>query len=668
MKSASSNDTYLELQPTRQSVMAPDTEHLVPNRKDTIKYAKSLFPISTWIYRYNWTWLLGDLVAGITVGVVVIPQGMAYAKLATLSPEFGLYSSFVGCALYFMFATSKDITIGPVAVMSILLGNALNDVVPDLPEYYQERRWLLIPLPAIAAFMTGSAINIAMGQVPGMLGNNTVKGYDTREATYKVFINFFRYIKHCNINAAVGLSALIILYLIRWSCQKAAWRWPQHERMFFFLSTLRTAFVILLYTLISFIVNRNHRDDPKFAILGKVPKGFQHIELPQVNITLVDALKSKIPPTVIVLIIEHVSISKSFGRLSNYAINPNQELIAIGISNIFGPFFGAYPVTGSFSRTAIKYKAGVRTPLAGVFTALMIVFAIFVLPPMFYYIPNAQLAAVIIHAVGDLISAPRTIMAFWRISPFEFLIFWAGVTVSLFSTIDTGIYTTVALSAALMLFRIAKAQGKFVGQIKVYEQQLISEDNQMPQERHVYIPLDHSDGTNPSVKPKPPPNGIFIYRMSEGYLYLNAVHFTDLLVKEILKQTRPGVVNPYGSLGNRPWNDPGPRHKTESDIDIGVSNVDITSIQNLIDVRRQLDQHADCAVAWHFAGVKSPWIRRALVSSGFGASSTMTRTIFSVQLQHDPAALLSANHPNFHIDLDEALKATEQELRMYQDY
>ncbi|KAJ1953452.1 hypothetical protein EC988_002989, partial [Linderina pennispora] len=642
-----------------------------------------------------------------------------------------------------MFATSKDITIGPVAVMSILLGNALNDVVPDLPEYYQERRWLvagclsivsgcivfaiglfrlgfiveLIPLPAIAAFMTGSAINIAMGQVPGMLGNNTVKGYDTREATYKVFINFFRYIKHCDINAAVGLTALFILYLIRWSCQKAAWRWPQHERMFFFLSTLRTAFVILLYTLVSFIVNHNHRDNPKFAILGKVPKGFQHIELPQVNITLVDALKSKIPPAVIVLIIEHVSISKSFGRLSNYAINPNQELIAIGISNIFGPFFGAYPVTGSFSRTAIKYKAGVRTPLAGIFTALMIVFAIFVLPPMFYYIPNAQLAAVIIHAVGDLISAPRTIMAFWRISPFEFLIFWAGVIVSLFSTIDTGIYTTVALSAALMLFRIAKAQGKFVGQIKVYEQQLISEDNPMPQERHVYIPLDHSDGTNPSVKPKPPPNGIFIYRMSEGYLYLNAVHFTDLLVKEILKQTRPGVINPYGSLGNRPWNDPGPRHKTESDIDMskpelraiildfsGVSNVDITSIQNLIDVRRQLDQHADCAVAWHFAGVKSPWIRRALVSSGFGASSTMTRTIFSVVnvkttmdreealplIQDEgtfpdskgkgsapgrnssfstiPLPLLSANHPNFHIDLDEALKATEQELRMYQDY
>ncbi|KAJ1951524.1 hypothetical protein FBU59_000096 [Linderina macrospora] len=715
-------------------------DNIVPSKEKTVNYAKSLFPIATWIYRYNWTWFLGDMVAGLTVGVVVIPQGMAYAKLAQLPPEFGLYSSFVGCALYFMFATSKDITIGPVAVMSTLMGNILNDVLPHLPEY-KDTPWLVagcmsvvlgcivtalgllrlgfivdfIPLPAIAAFMTGSALNIAMGQIPTLMGNNSVKAYNTRAPTYLVFGNFFKYIKSCNINAAVGLSALFVLYLIRWGCKAGGKRWPQKERIFFFLSTLRTAFVILLYTLISYLVNRNHRAKPKFSILGNVPKGFQHIDVPHVNSTILSAVSGHIPAAIIVLIIEHISISKSFGRINNYTINPNQELIAIGITNIFGPFFGAYPATGSFSRTAIKAKAGVRTPLAGVITAVMVVFAIYVLPPVFFYIPNALLAAVIIHAVGDLISGPKTIMQFWKISPIEFFIFWAGVLVSVFSSIDNGIYTSVAASAALLLFRIAKAQGKFVGKIKVYDQKLLSDGNndKSAVSRHAFVPLDHSDGINPSVKPTPPPSGIFIYRLNESYLYPNAVHFTDHMVEQIQQETRPGVLNPYGSLGNRPWNDPGPRHKSEADIDTskpelravildfsGVSNVDITSVQNLTDVRKQLDRYADCAISWHFAGIKSQWIRRSLIAAGFGSSLTATRTVFSVanvaasqdrnqsiSSAHDEESklekeklgvaesvhtlslpVLSTEYPNFHIDLDEALRATEAELGLHKSY
>ncbi|KAJ1930380.1 hypothetical protein FBU59_006973, partial [Linderina macrospora] len=311
-------------------------DNAVPTKEGTANYVKSLFPIATWIYRYNWTWFLGDMVAGLTVGVVVIPQGMAYAKLAQLPPEFGLYSSFVGCALYFMFATSKDITIGPVAVMSTLMGNILNDVLPHLPEY-KDTPWLIagsmsvllgcivtalgllrlgfivdfIPLPAIAAFMTGSALNIAMGQIPALMGNNSVKSYNTRAPTYRVFGNFFKYIGSCDINAAVGLSALFVLYLIRWACRTAGKRWPQKERVFFFLSTLRTAFVILQYTLISYLVNRNHRAKPKFSILGTIPKGFQHIGVPRVNSTILSAVSGHIPAAIIVLIIEHISISKS---------------------------------------------------------------------------------------------------------------------------------------------------------------------------------------------------------------------------------------------------------------------------------------------------------------------------------------------------------------------
>ncbi|KAJ2556544.1 hypothetical protein EV175_001938 [Coemansia sp. RSA 1933] len=721
-------------------------QNVMPTRTKTVSYVKSLFPIFTWIYRYNWTWFIGDLIAGMTVGVVVVPQGMAYAKLAQLPPQFGLYSSFVGCAMYFMFATSKDITIGPVAVMSTLMGNILQDVLPKLPEY-ADTPWIIagcmslvlgcivtalgllrlgfivdfIPLTAIAAFMTGSALNIAMGQIPTLMGNNSVKAYNTRAPTYLVFGNFFKYIGHCDINAAVGLTALFLLYAIRSACKYGLRRWPRYEKAFFFASTLRTAFVILLYTLISYLVNRHHRSDPKFSILGTVPRGFKHMQVPTVNSHILSEVAGKIPSAIIVLVIEHISISKSFGRVNNYTINPNQELIAIGVTNIFGPFFGAYPATGSFSRTAIKSKAGVRTPLAGLITASIVVIAIYGLPPVFYYIPNALLAAVIIHAVGDLISTPSTIRSFWRISPFEFVIFWAGVIVSVFSSIDNGIYTSVAASGALLLFRIAKARGNFIGMIRVYSQKaeaLKGSGAKSLQEagalaagkddhRRVFMSLDGAtEGINPSVRPEMPPAGIYIYRLNEGYLYPNAVHFTDHMVEEIKAQTRPGILNPYGSLGNRPWNDPGPRHKTESDIDTslpllravildftGVSNVDITSIQNLIDVRKQLDRYSDNTVSWHFSGVGSPWVRRALVAGGFGSSDSSTRTVFSVanvgvteerdiewhrqqQMERsrklasdrEPSIesllvpMLSAKNPMFHVDLDEALAAAELEL------
>ena len=607
--------------------------------------------------------------------MVVIPQGMAYAKLALLPPEFGLYSSFVGVMIYFMFATSKDITIGPVAVMSTLVGNIIKEVLPELPQY-ADTPWVIggclavicgiivtaigllrlgfivdfIPLPAIAAFMTGSALNIAMGQIPVLMGNNSNPHYNTRDPTYLVFGNFFKYIADCNLNAAIGLTALFLLYLIRFSCNFGAKRWPKHERAFFFLLLTPCALCLSSsctpsfhgWSIVETLKTQRSQSSRQF------PRGLKHMGVPIINTTLLSKISRHLPSAVIVLLIEHISISKSFGRVNNYVINPNQELIAIGITNLFGPFFGAYPATGSFSRTAIKSKAGVRTPLAGVVTGTMVIIAIYALPPVFYYISNALLAAVIIHAVGDLVTGPKTILSFWRISPFEFIIFWAGVLVSVFSSIDNGIYTTVTTSAALTLFRIAKAKGRFIGRVLVYEQIDSKDEPRSPaltgQRRNVYIPLDHSDGTNPAITPHATTSqGIFIYRHSnEGFLYPNASHFTDHMVAEIMKQTRPGIINPYGSLGNRPWNDPGPRHKSESHINTnlpelramildfsGVPHIDVTSTQNLVDVRKQLDRHANYSVAWHFAGIQNPWIKRALISAGFGGSD-ITRTVFSV--------------------------------------
>ena len=188
-----------------------------------------------------------------------------------------------------------------------------------------------IPLPAIAAFMTGSALNIAMGQIPGLMG---ISGFSTRDATYKVFIHTLQHLGRSTLDAAMGLTALAMLYLIRFVCTRMARRFPQRQKFWFFLSTLRTAFVILLYTMISWLVNRHHRTHPKFKILGKVPRGFQNMAVPTVNSEIISSFANNIPVSVIVLLIEHIAISKSFGRVNNYTIVPSQELIAIGITNV----------------------------------------------------------------------------------------------------------------------------------------------------------------------------------------------------------------------------------------------------------------------------------------------------------------------------------------------
>lgn len=261
----------------------------------------------------------------------------------------------------------------------------------------------------------------------------------------------------------------------------------------------------------------------------------------------------------IVLLIEHIAIAKSFGRINNYTINPSQEMVAIGVTNLLGPFLGAYPATGSFSRTAIKSKAGVRTPFAGVITAFVVLLAIYALPAVFFYIPSASLSAVIIHAVLDLITPPNTVYQFWLISPFEVIVFFAGVLVTIFSSIENGIYTTIISSVAILLFRLVKARGRFLGKVQVHSvvgDHVQDHDRKYGNEadpdkslRNIFLPISHNDGSNPEVAVQSSYPGIFIYRFSEGFNYPNANHYLDYMIDGIFKETRRTNPHSYGRLG-----------------------------------------------------------------------------------------------------------------------
>ncbi|RDA92702.1 hypothetical protein CP533_3699 [Ophiocordyceps camponoti-saundersi (nom. inval.)] len=688
-------DVYVDRDPSVGEFLT----ELVPSGRDVVHYFSSLFPFIHWIYKYNLGWLFGDLVAGITVGAVVVPQGMAYAQLAQLPVEYGLYTSFMGVVVYWAFATSKDITIGPVAVMSLITGNVVLRAREEIPEVeghvvasalalitgliililgLARLGWLVefIPLPAICAFMTGSALNIASGQVPKLLG---VQGVDVRSPTYRLIIDTLRHLPTARLDAAMGLTALFMLYSIRIFCSRMAQRQPRRAKLYFFLSTLRTVFVICLYTGISAAVNIRHRDKPRFSIIKDVPRGFQHAAVPEINSAILSTMASELPAAVIVMLIEHISISKSFGRINNYVINPSQELVAIGVSNVLGPFLGAYPATGSFSRTAIKSKAGVRTPFAGVITAGVVLLALYALTSVFFYIPNSALAAVIIHAVCDVLTPPAVVMQFWRVSPLEVVIFSAGVLAAVFSNIETGIYVAVGMSFAILVWRLFLSNGRVLGLVRVRTAMAVPGDSKAGdgQEEAVadesevslrtgFLPLRHEDGSNPSVTLQSPHPGIFIYSFAQGFNYPNASRSLGQLTDTIFRETRRTDASTLGSLKknkglirnkDRAWNDTSPRTAKDDVADerptlkaiildfSSVNNVDVTATQALIDVRNQLDVYAaPDRVDWHFAHIRSRWTKRSLAAAGFGYRTPRRdpearwKTIFSIADVNDGSA------------------------------
>jgi sodium-independent sulfate anion transporter 11 len=361
---------------------------------------------------------------------------------------------------------------------------------------------------------------------------------------------------------------------------------------------------------------------------------------------------SELPAIVVILIVEHIAIAKSFGRIFNYTIIPSQEMIAQGAANILSPFVGGYVCTGSFGASAVLSKAAVRTPLAGLFSAGVLVLALYALTGVFYFIPNAALAGLIIHCTINLVTPPKSLYKYWQLSPFELFIWVCGVVIAFFTDLETAIYVTVGLSFAMLLIRMAKSPGKFRGSVGVtrivrYGRTTArpasrsssalpvsaqhSENEHPGMTRQVYVPYDTKDSRNPDIEVEPAYPGVFIYRFSENFNYINQAYHIDHLTSYIMSNTRRTRLDDGIRPSDRLWCDAPPSaallEKTSSKpmlravvLDFSTVNIiDITSIQGLIDLRNALDRYAAPAmVEWHFAGVHNRWTRRALAFAGFG--------------------------------------------------
>jgi len=516
--------------------------------------------------------------------------------------------------------------------------------------------WLIefIPYVPISAFVTSASITIISTQLPTVLG---IPGINTRDSPYKVYINVLKNLHRSKLDAAIGITSIMLLWCIKSLCAKMELRQAHRKRTWSLISSLRLTFTILLYTFVSWLVHRRTPlNQQRFRIVGQIEKGFSHAGILPMDPELFSLVASELPAIVVILIIEHIAIAKSFGRRFNYTVIPSQEMIAQGAANILSPFVGGYVCTGSFGASAVLSKAAVRTPLAGLFSAMVLVLALYALTGVFYYIPNAALAGLILHCTVNLITPPRSLYRYWRMSPAELLIWVSGVAVAFFTTLETSIYVSVGLSFAMLLIRMAKSPGMFRGSVNVTRVACNNAWSAMPMSRlpspgapitsqfnqddpnlttrNIYLPYDTQDSHNPQIKVEPPYPGVFIYRFSEHFNYINQASHIDHLTTHIKANTRRTNFDDGLRASDHLWCDAPPTkallEQTSSMpvlravvLDLSTVNfIDITSVNGLIDLRSTLDRYAAPAVVeWHFAGVHNRWTRRALAFAGFGTPS-----------------------------------------------
>lgn len=367
---------------------------------------------------------------------------------------------------------------------------------------------------------------------------------------------------------------------------------------------------------------------------------------PTLSPDLIGLVLPQSPVIIIILLIEHIAIAKNFGKQFGYDVVASQEILAQGTANILGPFLGGYSCTGSFGASAVLSKAGVKTPLAGLVSALILLLALYALTSVFYYIPRAALAGLIIHAVLNLVASPATVARYWHLSPFECLIWVTGVLVAIFIGLETSIYITVGLSFLLLLVRIARTKGQILGRVPIQgiargtachgagEPQTTRRSSEQRPDRDIYLSMARDDASNPEVVVVSPYPGVLIYHFPEGLNYLNQAMHLRALTSHVYTNTCRTTSAQITDKSEILWSEPPGLFRQDTAqglpklqavvIDCStIRSIDITSVQGLVDARNALDRWASPSmVRWHFGGLRDRWARRALSAGGFGHIST----------------------------------------------
>lgn len=444
-------------------------------------------PVLGWLPRYSLSCLRLDLTAGVTVGLTVVPQALAYAEVAGLPVQYGLYSSFVGCFVYCLLGTAKDVTLGPTAIMSLLVSSyAFHDpayavLLAFLSGCIQLAMGLLhlgflldfVSCPVIKGFTSAASITIGFNQVKNILGLQGIP----RQFFLQVYETLRRIGEARAGDAILGLSCLAALAGLRAMKSRlhpTASTKPLAARASVLLvrscATARNALVVLAAGLVAYSFQLS--GSQPLTLTGSVPCGLPPFRPPPFSKAvpngtvpfsrMVQDMGAGLAVVPLVGVLETVAIAKAFASQNDYRIDANQELLAMGTANILGSFFSSYPITGSFGRTAVNAQTGVCTPMGGLVTGTLVLLSLAYLTSLFCYIPKAALAAVIISAVVPMFDA-RIFRTLWRVKRLD-LIPLCVTFLLCFWEVQYGIMAGVLVSGILLLYSVARPP------IKVLEQ------------------------------------------------------------------------------------------------------------------------------------------------------------------------------------------------------
>jgi SulP family sulfate permease len=426
---------------------------------------KNFLPILEWLPKYNKTLFKGDLAAGLTVGVMLIPQGMAYAMLAGLPPIYGLYASIFPLIIYAIFGTTRQLAVGPVAMDSLLVAAGVGAIATAGSAEYIALAILLafmvgvilfimgifrlgflvnfLSRPIISGFTSAAALIIASSQLKHLLGLKL----ESTTYLYETLIEVGKNIGQTNlITLAIGVGAIVVLKLIK-----------KHKPAF----PSQLAVVILGIG----VVWGLGLADKGVKIVAEVPEGLPAFGIPAIT---VENLQTLLPIAITIALIafmEAISVGKAIqAKHKDFEIDPNQELIALGLANMVGSFFKSFNVTGGFSRSAVNDEAGAKTGMAGVISAALIVLTLLFLTPLFYYLPTAVLGAIIIVAVLGLINI-RMVKYLWLTDRADFAMLVATFFGTLFLGMQWGVLVGIGLSLLVLLVKTTRPHYAVMGKI-----------------------------------------------------------------------------------------------------------------------------------------------------------------------------------------------------------
>jgi sulfate permease, SulP family len=415
-------------------------------------------PLPAWLRDYQREDLRSDLNAGLTVAVMLVPQGMAYAMLAGLPPIVGLYASVVPLFVYALFGSSRQLAVGPVAMVSLLTATGVAAVSAGDPERYIAAAVMLAAMvgvvqlgmgllrlgylvnflshPVLSGFTSAAALIIGLNQLKHLLGISIPRGHHI----HTIVIEAARGITGAHLaTLAIGLGSIALLIGLK------KWR-PSFPGAL--VAVAGTTAIVALFGL----------GGAGVATVGQVPAGLPLPSLPVFDLAMIQALVPTALAISLVGFMESISVAKVFARKHDYKLDPGRELIGLGAANLAAAAFGAYPVTGGFSRSAVNDQAGARTPLASLITAVMVGAALLFLTPLFFHVPKAVLAAIIMVAVVGLIDVAE-VKHLWKVKRSDLGLLVVTFAATLAFGIEQGI--AIGVGASLVLFVAQRTRPHF---------------------------------------------------------------------------------------------------------------------------------------------------------------------------------------------------------------